>query len=37
VQASPFATDHRKQIAELAVQHNLPAIFESRADVDAGG
>ena len=37
VQLSPFTIDHRKQIAELAMQYRLPAIFEIRGSVDMGG
>jgi putative ABC transport system substrate-binding protein len=37
VQVTPFTNDHRKRIVELAAKHRLPAIFEVRASVDAGG
>jgi putative ABC transport system substrate-binding protein len=37
VQSTPFTSDNRKRIAELATQHRLPTIIESRAFVDAGG
>lgn len=37
VQASPFATNNRKRIAELAAQQRLPTMFESRAFMDEGG
>ena len=37
VQLNPFTSEHRKLIAELAARHRLPAIFEARASVDAGG
>jgi len=37
VQVSPFTNDHRKQIVALATKHRLPAIFEIRGFVDAGG
>ena len=37
VQLSPFTDDHRKRIVELAAQHRLPTIFESRGSVDVGG
>jgi putative ABC transport system substrate-binding protein len=36
VQSTPFTSDNRKRIAELAMQHRLPAMIESRAFVDAG-
>jgi ABC-type uncharacterized transport system substrate-binding protein len=34
---SPFFTTHRQRLMELAAQHRLPGIFESRAYVEAGG
>jgi len=37
VQTTPFARNNRKLIVELAAQHRLPTIFESRAFVDEGG
>jgi len=37
VQLSPFTVSHSKRIVELAAQHHLPAIFETRAFVDADG
>jgi putative tryptophan/tyrosine transport system substrate-binding protein len=37
VQASPFATNNRKRIAELAAQQRLPTMFELRAFMDEGG
>ena len=37
VQLSPFSTDHRKRIAELALQHRLPSMYDNRNYVDAGG
>jgi putative ABC transport system substrate-binding protein len=37
VPQTPFADEHRKQIADLARMHRLPAMFESRSPVDAGG
>lgn len=37
VQLSPFTYEHRKRIVELAAQHRLPAIFEVREFVAAGG
>jgi putative ABC transport system substrate-binding protein len=37
VPQNPFADEHRKQIADLARKHRLPAMFEARSAVDAGG
>ena len=37
VQASPFVAARREKIAELAARHRLPAMYEVRAHVDAGG
>ena len=37
VQSTPFSSVHRKQIVELASQHRLPTISESRIFVDVGG
>jgi putative ABC transport system substrate-binding protein len=37
VQTTPFAGNNRKLIVELAAQHRLPTISESRAFVDEGG
>ena len=37
VQLSPFATEHIKRIAELAAQQQLPAMYDYRIFVDAGG
>jgi len=37
VQVTPFTTNNRKQIAELAVQQRLPSMFEMRNAVDSGG
>ena len=37
VQTTPFATNNLKRIVELAAQHRLPAMFEGRGAVDAGG
>jgi len=37
VQTSPFAAARREKIAELAARHRLPAMYEVRAYVDAGG
>lgn len=37
VPISPFITEHRKQIAELAARHRLPAIYENRSNVEVGG
>jgi putative ABC transport system substrate-binding protein len=37
VEISPLFTSNRKRIAELAAQHHLPSMFESRNMVDSGG
>ena len=37
VQQNPFTDEHRKQIVDLAWKHRLPAMFDSRSPVDAGG
>lgn len=37
VQAGYLTMSHRKQIADLAVQHGLPSMFFAREYVDAGG
>jgi putative ABC transport system substrate-binding protein len=37
VTLDPLTSLHRKRIAELAAQHRLPAIYELRLFVDAGG
>jgi putative ABC transport system substrate-binding protein len=37
VPTSPFITNNRKQILELAGKHRLPTMFETRAFVDEGG
>jgi putative ABC transport system substrate-binding protein len=37
VQVGPFTTDQRRNIAELAARHSLPAIYALREFVDAGG
>jgi len=37
VQTSPFIAARREKIAELAARHRLPAMYEVRAYVDAGG
>ena len=37
VQLSPFATEHIRRIAELALHQKLPAMYDYRAFVDAGG
>jgi putative tryptophan/tyrosine transport system substrate-binding protein len=37
VAASPFMFSHRKQLAELAALHRIPAIHEYREYLDAGG
>jgi len=37
VQVHPFTFQHRKPIVKLAAQHQLPAVYEAREFVDAGG
>ncbi len=37
VQVSPFTLDQRETIVEQAAQHRLPAMYDVRAFVDAGG
>jgi putative ABC transport system substrate-binding protein len=37
VQLSPFYTNNRKRVVELAMQQRLPTMFESRNMADAGG
>jgi putative ABC transport system substrate-binding protein len=37
VLSSPFFTEHRPQIAELAIQHRLPTMFIFKSYVKAGG
>jgi len=37
VQVSPLTSDHRRRLAELAAQHRLPAMYEVRSFVEAGG
>jgi putative ABC transport system substrate-binding protein len=37
VSADPFFTSHRNQLVMLAAQHGLPAIYQWRDFVDAGG
>jgi putative ABC transport system substrate-binding protein len=37
VAASPFLFSHRKQLAELAAVHRIPAIYEHREYLEAGG
>ena len=37
VSSNPFIYFHRKQIADLAAKNRLPAMFEARVYVDAGG
>ena len=37
VQTTPFTGNHRKRIVELAAQHRLPSMFETRSSVDDGG
>src|SRR5262249_23533708 len=34
---SPFFTTHRQRIVELAAQHRLPGIYETKSSVVAGG
>jgi putative ABC transport system substrate-binding protein len=34
---SPFFSTHRQRLLELAAQHRLPGMFESRVYVEAGG
>jgi ABC-type uncharacterized transport system substrate-binding protein len=37
VLSSPYFTEHRSRIAELAVEHRLPTMFTFRIYVEAGG
>jgi ABC-type uncharacterized transport system substrate-binding protein len=37
VAATPVSIDHRRQIAEMAVKHRMPAMYESLGFVEAGG
>jgi len=37
VQVTPFSADNAKRIVELAAQHRLPAMYDVRSFVDAGG
>jgi putative ABC transport system substrate-binding protein len=37
VQTTPFTSNNRKRIVELAAQHLLPTMFEGRISVDDGG
>lgn len=37
VQNTPFTSNNRKRIVELAMQHRLPSIFEGRSSVEDGG
>jgi len=37
VQVSPLTVDHRSAIVELAAQHHLPAMYETRPFVEVGG
>jgi len=37
VLSSPFFAEHRRQLAELAIQHRLPAMFIFKSYVEAGG
>ena len=37
VSGSPLFVDERRRLVELAAKNRLPAVYESREDVDAGG
>ena len=37
VLSSPLATSHRKQIAQLAIKHRLPTMYQVSESVEAGG
>jgi len=37
VQISPFTADNARRIVDLAAQHRLPAMYDVRSFVDAGG
>src|SRR5262249_57530326 len=37
VVASPLFITHRESLAELALKHQLPAMFGSKENVEAGG
>jgi putative tryptophan/tyrosine transport system substrate-binding protein len=37
VSGSPPLVDKRRRLVELAAKNRLPAVYESREDVDAGG
>ena len=37
MQVSPFTVDQRNAIVELAAQHRLPAMYETRPFVEVGG
>jgi putative ABC transport system substrate-binding protein len=37
VQVTPFSADNAKRIVELAAQHRLPAMYDVRSFVEAGG
>jgi putative ABC transport system substrate-binding protein len=37
VLVDPFTREHRQRIVDFAAKHRLPAIYESREFVDAGG
>jgi putative ABC transport system substrate-binding protein len=37
VLSSPFFAEHRRQLAELAIQHRLPSMFIFKSYVEAGG
>src|SRR5262249_14532636 len=37
VLSSPFFAEHRRQLADLAIQHRLPSMFIFKSYVEAGG
>ena len=37
VLSSPFFAEHRRQLAELAIEHRLPSMFIFKSYVEAGG
>jgi putative ABC transport system substrate-binding protein len=37
ISASPVLTLHARQLAALAMQHRLPAIYDNRVFAEAGG
>ena len=37
VRVNPFTAENRRQIVDLAAKHSLPAVYENRTFVDAGG